>query len=65
MLKKVEILECDRYGCRRRKDVGHVKISIEAAQVSTDPVVFEGDLCAYHRQQLFDRISDQFRNTKE
>ncbi len=65
--RNVEIMECDRRGCRRRKGVAAVEVEINGltGEGLPQPVIYKGDLCPYHQSQLINKTHDMFNNTKK
>ena len=59
----LRIRECDRLGCRRRKDVQ--KVMVDIAIPAESGLRIEGELCPSHREMLIDRVEKMFLNKKK
>lgn len=60
--------ECDRAGCRRRKGVKEVHVSLEVVgddNLYGDPEQQEGELCPAHVAMVKRFMDNLFKNTKE
>ncbi len=65
--RSIEIMECDRLDCRKRKGVASIEVQINGltGEGLPQPVIYKGDLCPYHQSQLINKSYDMFKNTKE
>ncbi len=56
--------ECDRTGCRRRRDVQYYEMTMLDAG-SDEVAAASGELCPAHRNMVVRFIDNLFKNTKE
>jgi len=59
-----KVHECDRAGCRRRKDVQYYEVTMLDA-VSNEMAGNQGELCPAHRKMAANFINNLFKNTKD